>query len=630
MTSMAVAFDILATDHASKAFEAVGTAAERTGQQVTKTSTVGSKIGSAFGTGLGWAAVGIAGIGIAAIKTGLQTAAANQQAQISFTSLLGSSQKAGDFLKELTSFAAATPFDLPGVELAAKQLLGVGVAAKDVKPFLTAFGDTAGALGLQTDQFNSVLTQTTQAIANGKFQIGDLSALASNGIPVYKLLGEAFHKTSAQISEMATAGQLTSDKVLPALKSQMEKDYGGAMSKQATTLTGQLSTLSDTIDQGLAQVLQPLVPLIGAVLPRATELLAASLTALSVGFAAVGPIAGAAADIFTKVGGAIPTPVFKTLEVAVGAVAGAFAIQTAATVAYNAVTGAAAAVTGLFAVAENAETGSVERGTVAQFAHNLAVGAGTVAKVAAAISTGVVTAATGAWTAAQTALNVVLSANPIGLVVVAVGALAAGLIYAYKHSEAFRDVVNSAFKAVGDFVLGTVSGMIGALERVFDTLGKLPGPFGAPFRAAVGAAKGAQDAVEMLRSKIDNLPTHHVIDFDVVVHGYAAVDAIRDTRVNVGGARAGGGPVTRGVPYLVGELEPEIFVPQVSGTILNGAQLQALRGGHQGPDMSEVVDRLGEVVDAQQANTAAIQRLEAQTARQNDRYLILSRTGAIR
>lgn len=37
--------------------------------------------------------------------------------------------------------------------------------------------------------------------------------------------------------------------------------------------------------------------------------------------------------------------------------------------------------------------------------------------------------------------------------------------------------------------------------------------------------------------------------------------------------RAGGGPVTRGMPYLVGEREPELFVPHTSGRIFNQQQM---------------------------------------------------------
>ncbi len=45
-------------------------------------------------------------------------------------------------------------------------------------------------------------------------------------------------------------------------------------------------------------------------------------------------------------------------------------------------------------------------------------------------------------------MNIAFAANPIGAVTVAVAALTAGLIYAYKNSETFRNVVNGAFNAV--------------------------------------------------------------------------------------------------------------------------------------------------------------------------------------
>jgi hypothetical protein len=58
------------------------------------------------------------------------------------------------------------------------------------------------------------------------------------------------------------------------------------------------------------------------------------------------------------------------------------------------------------------------------------------------------TLATEGATAAQVELDAAMTANPIGLVVVALGALVVGLIYAYKHSETFRKIVTGAFHAV--------------------------------------------------------------------------------------------------------------------------------------------------------------------------------------
>jgi hypothetical protein len=82
----------------------------------------------------------------------------------------------------------------------------------------------------------------------------------------------------------------------------------------------------------------------------------------------------------------------------------------------------------------------------------LAIGAGVAvigtAMAAMAIASGIASAATSAFAAVQGALNAVLALNPIVLVVAALAALVVGLVYAYKHSETFRDIVDGAFTKV--------------------------------------------------------------------------------------------------------------------------------------------------------------------------------------
>lgn len=59
-----------------------------------------------------------------------------------------------------------------------------------------------------------------------------------------------------------------------------------------------------------------------------------------------------------------------------------------------------------------------------------------------------VTIATTVMTTVQRILNGTMRANPIGLVITAIALLAAGLIYAYKHSDTFRKIVDRAFKVI--------------------------------------------------------------------------------------------------------------------------------------------------------------------------------------
>jgi phage-related protein len=88
------------------------------------------------------------------------------------------------------------------------------------------------------------------------------------------------------------------------------------------------------------------------------------------------------------------------------------------------------------------------------------VGAAT--KAFTAITT-VWSAVTKVAAAAQWLLNAALDANPIGLVIIAIAALAAGLVIAYKKSETFRNIVDATFSFLGKVVpqvLGAVVGFV--------------------------------------------------------------------------------------------------------------------------------------------------------------------------
>lgn len=246
----------------------------------------GSRYGSVFAKSslgpiraIGGAALGF--IAVDALKNvataGLRTASNLEQAQIAFSTLLKSGKRARSFLSSLSSFAARTPFELPGLIDAARQLLGAGAAAKTVIPTLTAYGDAAGALGLQQDQFNHIMLATTQSMANGKIQAGDMLQITQAGLPIWKLLAESLGKPVAKVRELSSQGKLLTKNVLPKLQKQMEKDYGGAMARQSRTLGGLWSTLMDTFNIGVARVIKPLEPLMRHVIPSAASAMGSGL-----------------------------------------------------------------------------------------------------------------------------------------------------------------------------------------------------------------------------------------------------------------------------------------------------------------------------------------------------------------
>lgn len=72
------------------------------------------------------------------------------------------------------------------------------------------------------------------------------------------------------------------------------------------------------------------------------------------------------------------------------------------------------------------------------------------------------------------AINVALAANPWTIAIVGVAALAAGLVYAYKHSETFRAIVNDAFKVVSagaKFMWGIIKPIFDAFSKAIQAVG---------------------------------------------------------------------------------------------------------------------------------------------------------------
>lgn len=279
-------------------------------------TTSGGIFGRGFFTTVGHIMVASAlyqvGQGIASgigkgIAVGLKTASFLQEAEISFETLLGNGGKAQQLLSQLSAFAAKTPFQIEGVTTAAQQLLGAGSAAKDVIPTLTALGDTEAALGGSQDDFNHTLTAWTQLMTRGKIDTQDLLQISNQGIPIWKELAKAVGVPATAIQDLVSKGKLLSADVLPKLQAQLEKDYGGSMAKQATTLAGVWSTVQDTISMALGQAFLPLAPILASILPGAAQKLANAILATSTG------IQRLSAWIGTLIHGSVGAGIFASL-----------------------------------------------------------------------------------------------------------------------------------------------------------------------------------------------------------------------------------------------------------------------------------------------------------------------------
>ncbi len=199
---------------------------------------------------LGGLGIAIAGIGAASVKA----AADMEQTRKAFTTLLKDATLAKDFLAELETFAANTPFELPGLLQASKKMLAFGFTAQQVIPVLTAVGDSAAALGMGQDGIDRLTIAIGQMQAKGKVSAEEMLQLAEAGVPAWQMLADAMGTSIPQAMKMAEKGTIDSATGIQAIISGMNSKFGGMMQEQSSTINGMLSNIQDSIGQTMVVI----------------------------------------------------------------------------------------------------------------------------------------------------------------------------------------------------------------------------------------------------------------------------------------------------------------------------------------------------------------------------------------
>jgi len=187
-----------------------------------------------------------------------------QNANIGFTTMLGSAQKSQQFLGQLQDFAKKTPFDFGGLVNSSQTLLGMGVSAKDIIPTLTALGDSVASVGGSSDQLNNVILAFGQTMAKGTLDMGNMNQMLQGGVPnALKILAAQYHVTTGAMVDMISKGKVQSADALPKLVAGLEKGtsataaLGGMMDQQSVTFSGALGNIGDTLNQTIAGAFKP-------------------------------------------------------------------------------------------------------------------------------------------------------------------------------------------------------------------------------------------------------------------------------------------------------------------------------------------------------------------------------------
>ena len=197
-----------------------------------------ARMGERFNQVVSGMAVG-AGVAVASLnRVGVQYNTLMQKTSAAFNVLLGSAEKSKEMIGELTEFAKTSPFPRQIFIEGAQQLIGFGMAARDVVPAFEAIQDAVAATGgssAEIQQFTSIFANIKSM---GRATTEDLMRFASAGIDSFKMLADQAGVSVMEMREMVTEGALGADDAIRMLTEGLADKFGGAASEVKKTWVG--------------------------------------------------------------------------------------------------------------------------------------------------------------------------------------------------------------------------------------------------------------------------------------------------------------------------------------------------------------------------------------------------------
>ena len=194
-------------------------------------------------------------VGKSAVFTADQFARAN----MAFTTMLGSADKAKKFLQELQQIAVTTPFEFTQLQDASKRLLAMGIAVEKIPDMIVKIGDAVSGLGTGQQGFDRITTAIGQMNSKGKATAEEMKQFTEAGIGAWDALANAIGVSVPEAMEMVTKRQVDASTAITAIMAGMGERFGGLMEQQSATIEGRLSNLQDTTTMILAEVGQELI-----------------------------------------------------------------------------------------------------------------------------------------------------------------------------------------------------------------------------------------------------------------------------------------------------------------------------------------------------------------------------------
>lgn len=249
-------------DADTRGFDEKSKDVEGTLEKLSSGSVFGGFVGAQIFMEAGRALAGLAMEGVQAYASferlgmSLETLAAREamnagQAQSMSAALAMSGEKAEGLVRWIQELAVKSPFSREGVSAAFRQAMAYGFASDEAQRLTQALIDFAAGSGASEGAMNQIALALGQIQAKGKLSGQEILQLVNAGIPVQQILAKAFGKSTAEIAKMTEQGLIPANAAIEAIVQSLEQDFSGAAARQAESVSGLLTSLSDLKDINL-------------------------------------------------------------------------------------------------------------------------------------------------------------------------------------------------------------------------------------------------------------------------------------------------------------------------------------------------------------------------------------------
>jgi len=238
-----------------------------------------------------------------------------EQNEIAFGTLIGNAEETKRTLADLKKFAAATPFELPEINVAARGLLTFGERGEELIETLGILGNSASAT---SSNFGEIALIFNQVRGVGKLLTQDFRQLSTRGVLFLQDIAKYYGVTDEEANQMISTGKVGFEdlrEILKGLSSETGR-FANMMEKQSTTFLGMQSTISDEFGFLATEIGDQFLPMVKAVQTEFISLLGTlrelpgwvkAGTAALIGFASAVGMASTAWSLFgTRILAIIP------------------------------------------------------------------------------------------------------------------------------------------------------------------------------------------------------------------------------------------------------------------------------------------------------------------------------------